>query len=256
LLKIIELQAQYKQVTEHTLQSPPCPPLTVPSARSPRLPTHSSAPPLHPSSVSSPSPPLFLGVGAPMALPTDLCSLPVLFPWLHIVALRICWSFTRMSSSGGLSQDWNFKRGHEFEHVVFRKLNSPVHHPSSSPRGAFHLLAVFRRHTFRLSEVSVSLALHSILGGAPAGFHVTCFRDRHFRFSVASRHVGFMVRDLSRVTTTHFDVYFHLWLDRGADWVREWNSWQREDEASWQRVERRMSESFAAKHVSFALNLV
>jgi hypothetical protein len=100
--------------------------------------------------------------------------------------------------------------------VVFRKLNSPVHHPSSSPRGAFHLLAVFRRHTFRLSEASVSLALHSILGGAPAGFHVTCFRDHHFRFSVASRHVSFMIRDLNRVTTTHFDVYFHLWREGGG----------------------------------------
>jgi hypothetical protein len=100
--------------------------------------------------------------------------------------------------------------------VVFRKLNSPVHHPSSSPRGAFHLQAVFKRHTFRLSEASVSLALHSILGGAPAGFHVTCFRDHHFRFSVASRHAGFMVRDLNRVTTSHFDVYFHLWRDGGG----------------------------------------
>ncbi|TVU06806.1 hypothetical protein EJB05_46841, partial [Eragrostis curvula] len=34
----------------------------------------------------------------------------------------------------------------------------PVHHPSSSPNGGFHLLAVFRRFTFRLTESSVSMA--------------------------------------------------------------------------------------------------
>jgi hypothetical protein len=42
----------------------------------------------------------------------------------------------------------------------------------------------------------------------------------------------------------------------GADWVREWNSWQREEEASWQWVERRRSKPFAAEHVSFVHNLV
>jgi hypothetical protein len=47
------------------------------------------------------------------------------------------------------------------------------------------------------SESSVSLALHAALGGTPAGFHVTYLKDRHYRFLVASNHVGFAVRDLS-----------------------------------------------------------
>jgi hypothetical protein len=38
-------------------------------------------------------------------------------------------------------------------------------------------------------------------------------RDRHFRFAVASKAVGFAVFDLKRVITPHFDVYFHLWRD-------------------------------------------
>jgi hypothetical protein len=160
-----------------------------------------------------------------------------------------------MSSFSSLLS-WNLKRGQDFEHQVFRKFRSPVHHPSSSPRGAFHLLAVFRRFTFRLSEDSVSLALHSVLGGAPAGFHVACIRDWHFRFSVASRHVGFMIRDLSRVTTDQFDVYFHLWRDGGMDWFREWNKWQQEEDASSHRVERHKCKSFTVKHVSFVPKLV
>jgi hypothetical protein len=80
-----------------------------------------------------------------------------------------------------------------------------------SPRGGFQLLAVFLRFTFRLTEASVSLALHSVLGGSPAGFHVTLLKDRHFCFSVASKHVGFEVCNLRRIVTEHFDVYFHLW---------------------------------------------
>jgi hypothetical protein len=98
-----------------------------------------------------------------------------------------------------LVKDWNFQRGKDFEASIFDRFMLPVHHPSSSPRGAFHLLAVFRRYTFRLTESSVSLALHSILGGAPAGFHVTFIRDRHFRFSVSTKQVGFTVSELKRI---------------------------------------------------------
>jgi hypothetical protein len=118
---------------------------------------------------------------------------------------------------------------------------SSVHHSSSSsPRGAFHLLAVFQWYTFRLTEgfgehcstrgswmrsgwfschlpygssfplLGGLTPLHAVLGCAPAGFHVTFHTDCHFRFSVASRHVGFLIHDLNRITTEHFDVYFHL----------------------------------------------
>jgi hypothetical protein len=157
-----------------------------------------------------------------------------------------------------LVKDWNFQRGKDFEALIFSRFKSPVHHPSSSPRGAFHLLAIFRRYTFRLTESLVSLALHSILGrytfrltessvslalhfilgGTPAGFHVTFIRDRHFHFSVSTKHVGFAVTELKRITSDQFDVYFHLWRDGGANWFREWSKWQQEEDASWQQVSR------------------
>jgi hypothetical protein len=103
-----------------------------------------------------------------------------------------------------LVKGWNFQWGKDFEAFIFSRFKSPVHHPSSSSHGAFHLLAVFRRFT-----------LHSVLGGSPADFHVTFLRDRHFRFSVSTKHVGFEVGDLKRVISDHFDVYFHLWRDGG-----------------------------------------
>jgi hypothetical protein len=102
----------------------------------------------------------------------------------------------------------------------------------------------------------VSLALHSILGGAPAGFHVTFIRDRHFWFSVSTKQVGFTVSELKRIISDHFDVYFHLWRDGGANWYREWNKWQEEENASWQHVSRHHSKAKVLKHVSFAKNLV
>jgi hypothetical protein len=217
-----------------------------------RSPTAVCPPPPPPSSLS-----LSTRVGAPMASPTEPLSILCTLPWPCVVALGICWSSRRMSEQlRQLVQNWNFTRGQNFEQLIFHKLRSLVHHPSSSPRGAFHLLAVFQRYTFRLSEESVSLALHSVLGGTPVGFHVTCIQDRHFRFSVASRHVGFMIRDLSQVTTGQFDVYFHLWRDGGVDWFREWSKWKQEEDASWQRVEHRKCKSPATKHVSFASKLV
>jgi len=57
------------------------------------------------------------------------------------------------------------------------------------------------------------MAIHCCLGGSPAGFHVTYLQDQHFHFSVASKHVGLLVRALKRITTDHFDIYFHMWRD-------------------------------------------
>ena len=109
-----------------------------------------------------------------------------------------------------LVRNWDFSVGKCFEADVFRKFASSVHHPLSSLKACFFLVAVFCRSLFRLTEQSVSMVLHCCLGGTPAGFHVTYLQDRHFRFSVASKDVGFLVRVLKRITTDHFDVYFSL----------------------------------------------
>jgi hypothetical protein len=50
----------------------------------------------------------------------------------------------------------------------------------------------------------VSLALHSMLGGALAGFHVVEESNRHFWFSVASIKVGFMVLVVKRAIAESF----------------------------------------------------
>jgi hypothetical protein len=100
------------------------------------------------------------------------------------------------------------------------------------------------------------LALHAILGGLPAGFHVTCIKDRHFHFSMASKRVGFPICELKRVITNHFDVHFHLWRDDGANWFKEWNKWHEEEIDSWQLISKRKRRSSSSKHVSFAPKLI
>ena len=76
------------------------------------------------------------------------------------------------------------------------------------------------------------MALHCCLGGSPAGFHVSYLQDRHFRFSVASKHVGLLVRALKRITTDHFDIYFHMWRDGGENWKLEHKKWEKEEKES------------------------
>ncbi|TVU42669.1 hypothetical protein EJB05_09088, partial [Eragrostis curvula] len=143
-----------------------------------------------------------------------------------------------------LVKNWDFSIGRSFQEEVAKKYRSSVHHPSSSPHDSFLLLAIFQRFTFRLTEDSVIMALHSCLGGTPAGFHVTYLQDRHFRFSVASKDVGLAVCALKRIISKQFDVYFHLWRDGGDKWERERKRWEEEEANSWtlvSREERQMS---------------
>lgn len=100
----------------------------------------------------------------------------------------------------------DFGPGFVFQDEVLRRFNSSVHHPSSSVSGSFFLLATFRRYTFHLTEDSVSFALASCLGGSPAGFHVQYLSDRHYRFSVSCKSVGFHVYALRRFIGSSFDV--------------------------------------------------
>lgn len=147
-------------------------------------------------------------------------------------------------------EDWDYERGRRFEAQVLRRYNSSVHHPSSSVSGSFFLLAVFRHFSFRLTEESVGMALHSILGGAPGGFHIRHQQHSHFRFSVTSKEVGFLVKSLRCVTTKHFDVYFFLWSGGGARWQKDLRDWEEEEEDDWTLVSRKKKRS--GKHVSFS----
>lgn len=115
---------------------------------------------------------------------------------------------------------------------------------------------MFRCYTFRLTESSVSLALHACLGSSPAGFHVAYLQDRHFRFSVASKDVGLMVYSLKHIISKQFDIYFHLWRDGGDKWEIEKKKWEQDEESSWKLVSHRKPRKSQLKKVSSRRKIV
>jgi hypothetical protein len=143
----------------------------------------------------------------------------------------------------------DFKHGRDFEEDILTRLDSSVHHPCSYPSGSFLMLTAFRRSSFRLTEESVSMALHSVIGGSPGGFHIFCIKPCHFQFSVASKAVGFLVRALKRITTKNLNVYFHLWRDGGANWPKEFRGWE-DEEGQWTLVTKKWCSS--SKQVRFS----
>lgn len=116
-----------------------------------------------------------------------------------------------------LAKKLDFSHGRKFRKEVLQLFGSSVHQVESSPIGSFFLLVTFRHYTFRLTEDFVVFALASCLGGAPTGFHVQYLSDRHFRFSVANKQVGFHVYNIRRFIGDCFDAYFHLWRDGSTD---------------------------------------
>jgi hypothetical protein len=143
-------------------------------------------------------------------------------------------------------EHWDFKLGRDFEEDILLGLGSSVLHPSSPPSGS----PVFYRSSFCLMEESVGMALHSIIGGFPGGFHIACIKPCHFRFVVAYKAVGFLVRALKRITMKNFDVYFHLWRDGGANWQHELRDWEDEEEGQWTLVTKKKIPK--VKHVNFS----
>jgi hypothetical protein len=153
-----------------------------------------------------------------------------------------------------LAAKLDFSHGKKFRKEVLQLFGSSVHHVEATPSGSFFLLVTFRRFTFRLTEDSVAFALASCLGGAPAGFHVHFLSDRHFRFSVANKSVGFHVYNLRRFIGNHFDAYFYLWSNGAAHWEREKRLWELEQEKEWSKVLSRSQKRIAKsnKKVCFA----
>jgi len=104
-----------------------------------------------------------------------------------------------MDLNSDLADKLDFEPGRKFQEEICRFFGKSVHHPSSSPSGSFFLLVNFWRYTFRLTEDSVSQVLQACLGGLAAGFHVTFLSDRHFRFSISCKAVGFKIYNPRRV---------------------------------------------------------
>lgn len=131
---------------------------------------------------------------------------------------------------GGLS-DLDFGPGLEFEKMVLERFNSLV--SCASPTSAFVLVASFGRSSVKLNVDSVSIILQSCLGGSAKDFEVVFLSGWMFSFKVSCKNVGLLIYRPKSFVCNCFAVYFSLWGNGGANWIREFELWSLEKEAEW-----------------------
>lgn len=137
----------------------------------------------------------------------------------------------------------DLRPGRVVQAEIFRRFSAPVSFdPSLSPKEFFLVLSV-GRCKYRLTEVSVSSILHSVIGGNPHGFRVLSLGDRVFRFSVHSQEVGFHIYRLKSYECASFKVFFHLWHGGGPNFRLEYKLWLQEQASEWTYVVKGTSNS-------------
>ena len=130
----------------------------------------------------------------------------------------------------------NFARGKDFERSMREKFGHPVVFSPGFSQREFTLVVSFCCARFRLDCHTVSITLQSCFGGYPQGFRAHHLKDRSFKFSVASKAVGFEIYNHGHMVEKDFKLVFNLWGFRGPNWLREEQLFYREEESSWTLV--------------------
>jgi hypothetical protein len=127
----------------------------------------------------------------------------------------------------------NFKRGIDFEDNIWLKFGHLVNHVAGDTSRDFLLVASFSRSHFRLNMHTVGIVLQSCFGGLASLFKVQLLKDRSFRFSVASKSVGFQIYNSGKTSEVDFDISFNLWGNGGPNWLVEEQRYYKEQDSSW-----------------------
>jgi hypothetical protein len=145
----------------------------------------------------------------------------------------------------------NFKRGIDFEDNIWLKFGHPVNYVSSARRRDFLLVASFSRSHFRLNVHTVGIVLQSCFGGLASLFKVLLLKDRSFKFSVASKSVGFQIYNSGKISEVDFDISFNLWGNGGPNWLVEEQKFYKEQDASWTVVSNSKSKVSVFERLRF-----
>jgi hypothetical protein len=135
----------------------------------------------------------------------------------------------------------NFDRGSNFESAIKMKFGHSVNFVPGFRRREFLLVVSFGRASFKLNIHTVGLALQSCFGGLASKFHVKILSERVFRFSVASRSVGFEMYNTGKFSEREFEFFIHLWGNGGPNWKFEEKKFYKEQEKEWTVVQKKGS---------------
>jgi hypothetical protein len=95
------------------------------------------------------------------------------------------------------------------------------------------MVVSFGRAKFKLDIDSIGMALEYCTGGICDDLSIIQLRGRVFRFSVASKHVGFLVYSLKLFACPVFKCLFHLWGNWSPYWQYEFKNWHKECDEEW-----------------------
>lgn len=130
----------------------------------------------------------------------------------------------------------DLRLGRVVQAEIFRRFNASISFdPTFSPKEFFLVLYV-GRCKYRLTDVSVSSILHSVIGGNPHGFRVLSLGDRVFHFSVQSQEVSFHIYRLHSYECASFKLFFHLWHGGGPNFYLKYKFWLQEQASEWTKV--------------------
>jgi hypothetical protein len=134
----------------------------------------------------------------------------------------------------------NFRKGLYFERFIQQKFGHPVNFFEGPRRREFFLVISFGRSRFRLNIHTVGVVLQACFGGLASLFKVKFLRDRTFKFSVASKSVGFSIYNQSKFADTDYEFFINLWGDGGPNWIFEEKRFYKEQIDSWQTIKHKI----------------
>jgi hypothetical protein len=135
----------------------------------------------------------------------------------------------------------NFNRGVLFDESIQKKFGHVVNFIENHRRREFLMVVSFSRACFRLNTHTVAIALQACFGGSASKFRVHTLRDRTFRFSVASKSVGFEIYNAGKILENDFEISFNLWGNGGPNWLVEERKYYSGQDSSWTTVYRKKS---------------
>jgi hypothetical protein len=139
-----------------------------------------------------------------------------------------------------LAQVLNLGKGVAFEESIWQKFGHPVNFFEGPRRRKNFLLVSFGRSRFRLNIHTVGVVLQACFGGLASLFRVKFLRDKTFKFSVASKSVGFSIYNQSKFADSDYEFFINLWGDGGPNWLFEEKRFYKEQIDSWRTVQSKV----------------